>query len=262
MKAPDKATLRKRTEELGLAIGLLTRLPLPQFENRTEATMASAFWAYPLAGALIGLAAAGVFWVAIAIGFSSLVAALLAIAMSVIASGGFHEDGLSDFWDGLGGGRTREDKLAIMRDSHIGAYGVLALLLTLGLQTALIIDLHHYAGLTTVICALIAVELTARGAIAIPAASLNPARQDGLGQSLNGLKSETLIMAVLIAIAIPAALLGLNGLILVAGGIAGAAVITMLAGYYLNGFTGDVLGATAVTAKLTAFAAIVFSVTP
>lgn len=262
MKAPKQAPVRKLTEELGLAVGLLTRLPLPAFENRTKATIASAFWAYPLAGALVGAAAAAIFWLAATAGFSSVIPAVLAMAVSTLISGGFHEDGLSDFWDGLGGGRTRDDKLAIMRDSRIGTYGALALFFTLSLHIALIVNLYDYAGLATVAAALISMEIAARGSIALPVAFLGPARDRGLGHALAGLPQKTLVIAVFIAILIPIGLLGFDGVIMVAGATVGAAVITLLAGYFLDGFTGDVLGATVTTARLFALGALILHVLP
>ncbi len=262
MTAATPRALRKRTEEIGLAIGLLTRLPLPAFETRTCASLGSAFWAYPLAGALIGAVSAAILCLAIAAGFTPLVAALMALAAGITASGGFHEDGLSDFWDGLGGGRTREEKLAIMRDSRIGTYGAMALLLTIGMQIALIVDLQQYAGLETAAFAIIAAEIAARGAIAMPACLLEPARTDGLGRLLTGLQPATVAAAILIAVFASAGLLGLTGIVLAACAAIGALGITLLAGCFLRGFTGDVLGAAVVTARLFALAGLVLVVTP
>ena len=262
MKISELALWRKRTEEIGLAIALLTRFPLPAFKRRTNATVGSAFWAYPLAGALVGAASAVVFWLSVRAGFATSVAVLLAMAASILLGGGFHEDGLSDFWDGLGSGRTREDKLAIMRDSHIGAYGVLALILTLGLQIALLINLHHYAGLQIVVAALIASEMTARGAIALPIILLTPARKDGLGRLLTEVQGNRFIVALLIATVLPTGFLGLYNVAMIGGVAIGAASITFLAWHFLGGFTGDVLGATAMTARITGLGALVLMVTP
>jgi adenosylcobinamide-GDP ribazoletransferase len=262
MKMARGVSLRKISEEFGLALGLLTRFPLPTFETRTEASVGSAFWAYPLAGALIGAVAAAVFFAASAIGFTTLVSALLTIAISILVSGGFHEDGLSDFWDGLGGGKTKEDKLTIMRDSRVGTYGALALYISLSLQTALLTSLYQYAGLGMVAGALVGAEITARGAIALPVALLEPAREDGLGRSLTDLSRNTLIIGVLIAIIVPAGLLGLPGIALAAGAAVGAAFITLLAGHFLEGYTGDVLGATVTTARLAGLGALALLVTP
>jgi len=261
-KIEENAFFRKRIEELGLAFGLLTRLPLPAFARRSNATLGTAFWAYPLAGMVIGLCAGAAFWLATAAGFSTAICALIAIVVSLLAGGGFHEDGLSDFWDGLGGGGTREAKLSIMRDSRIGTYGALALFFTLGLQTAFLINLHHYAGEITVILALIAAETAARGAIAFPLAALAPARSDGLGSLMTKMRPETFMIGLGIAAAAPIGFLGFHGGLLFAGAALGAGFITLLARHYLGGFTGDVLGASAATARMTGLSFLVLLVTP
>src|SRR5690606_33227086 len=94
--------------------------------------MSATVWAYPIVGALAALPAALVLWVAAGT-LPMDIAAILAIAVSLVVTGALHEDGLADFCDGLGG-RTREERLAIMRDSRTGSYGVLALILSIGLR--------------------------------------------------------------------------------------------------------------------------------
>jgi adenosylcobinamide-GDP ribazoletransferase len=255
--------MRQRLEELGLAIGLLTRFPLPVFTSSGTATIASSLWAYPIAGALVGAAAGVVFWLATIAGFSALACVLLAMGAALLAAGGFHEDGLSDFWDGIGGGTSREAKLIIMRDSRIGAYGVMALMLTLALQATFLVSLQHYAGTGTVIAALIAAESASRGAIAVPLFFLLPARRDGLGATMTGLTPGQLGMTVLIACGAALACLGTNGSIaLIGGAVLGSGLVTVLAWRFIGGFTGDVLGAAAATARMAALAWLTLACTP
>ena len=85
-------------------------------------------WAAPVAGAAVGLAGALVLALAAKLGLPALMSAGFATAALVLATGGLHEDGIADVADGFGGGATRADKLEIMRDSRIGAYGALALI--------------------------------------------------------------------------------------------------------------------------------------
>lgn len=261
MMAVAAPFFRQRAEEFTLALGLLTRFPLPTFEVRTPATPATAFWAYPLAGALIGLVAAATFWLSVSLGFNTIVSAILAVIAGLFASGGLHEDGLSDFWDGLGGGRTREAKLTIMRDSRVGTYGALSLFLGVGLQIAFLVNLHHYAGLFVVAAALIASESAARGAIALPLGLLSSARE-GLGGIMLGVRWGCLAIGGGLAVVLAVALLSLQGVALILGAVLGAALITVLARGFLGGFTGDVLGAAAATARITALGALVLMVTP
>jgi adenosylcobinamide-GDP ribazoletransferase len=262
MKAETADTIRQRTEELGVALGLLTRFPLPEFTMRTPATVGTAFWAYPLAGALVGAPAAALFWLCHAAGFSTAPSVLLAMAATLLASGAFHEDGLTDFWDGLGGGDSREEKLDIMRDSRIGTYGALAIAFTLGLQFCFLVNIQNYAGHTSVMGAIIAAEALSRGAIALPIASLHPARNDGLGPSMAVLPMVTIVTGVVIAAAIAVLLLGGGGLLMMVGAALGTGLVTFIAWHFLGGFTGDVLGAAAVTARMAGLGAFALAVTP
>ena len=111
----------------------LRTVPKEAFEHVVD------YW--PLVGWLTGGTMALTFAVAISAGISPAVAALLAIAARMLLTGALHEDGLADFCDGFGGGTTRERTLAIMKDSHIGTYGVLGLLISLGLLWACIATL-------------------------------------------------------------------------------------------------------------------------
>lgn len=114
------------------AFRFLTRLPVPGPDTRVEDLAASVGW-YPLVGAVVGLATAGVSVLALR-WWEASVAAALAVAFGLLLTGGFHEDGFTDAADGLGGGWTRERVIEIMKDSRIGAYGAMALWCTLALR--------------------------------------------------------------------------------------------------------------------------------
>jgi len=119
---------------LGVALQFLTRVPvrLGDFDPRWLNDSARHF---PLVGALVGLFGAGVLWGASVL-WPVPVAVLLSMAATVWLTGGFHEDGLADTCDGLGGSVSRERALAIMKDSRLGSYGALGLVLTLALKAA------------------------------------------------------------------------------------------------------------------------------
>ncbi len=120
--------------EVKATLRFFSRLPLPA--NSHEPDFPRALRMAPVAGALLGLAAALPFLLALRLNEPPLVAAILAIAASVVLTGALHEDGLADIADGFGGGFSRERKLEIMRDSRIGAYGATALMLSLALRAA------------------------------------------------------------------------------------------------------------------------------
>ena len=175
--------LRTRLAELQLAVMLLTRLPAGRMAQAP--TIGAAVWAFPLAGALAGSIAAAVLAGSLSVGIAPALAAGLALAASVLATGGLHEDGLADCADGFGGGRDRARKLEIMRDSRIGSYGGLALILSLGLRwQALAILAGQHPAVAPL--ALIALAMSSRAGLGFALLWLPTARNDGMGKSATG----------------------------------------------------------------------------
>ncbi len=116
-----------------IALQFFTRLPIPAWVGFEPAWLQQCARYFPAVGALVGLFSAAAFGLAMAF-WPPWVAALLAIAASVWLTGGFHEDGWADTCDGLGGAVSREKALLIMKDSRLGSYGALGLILMLGLK--------------------------------------------------------------------------------------------------------------------------------
>lgn len=125
-----------------IALTFLTRVPAPVAIDYSQQNLNQASRYFPLIGFLIGAFTALLYWL-----FSQILPANVAILFSMIASflitGGFHEDGLADTCDGLGGGFEVESKLSIMKDSRIGTYGALAIWSVLSLKFALLINLEN-----------------------------------------------------------------------------------------------------------------------
>ena len=103
--------------------------PLQLDGARAQARVAAAAWAWPLAGMAVGLLGAAAGGLVLWLGVAPAAAAAIAIAAQIFATGALHEDGLADSADGLWGGWDKARRLAIMKDSRIGTYGVLALVL-------------------------------------------------------------------------------------------------------------------------------------
>ena len=127
------------------AAAFLTRLPvgpspLPGDASRSG-YLSRSMTMFPLVGAGVGLAAALALLGAYGLGLHPLAAALIGIAVVVALTGALHEDGLADLCDGLGGGRTRDDRLRIMRDSRIGTFGALAIVFSIGLRATILADM-------------------------------------------------------------------------------------------------------------------------
>ena len=230
--------------DLAAAFGLLTRLPVGRWAAGADA--ARGVWAYPLAGAAVGAAGAAVYALLRAAGLGASLAAIWTLAALLLLTGALHEDGLADTADGLGGGRTRERRLEIMRDSRIGSFGALALLLSCAVRIAAVAALPHGA----VPGALIASGALGRAAMLVPLLLLRPARADGLGASLTRMRPITgaaglALGTALALLALPLAA-ALRSLALAVLGGAGAA---WQARRQLGGYTGDVLGATSVVVE-------------
>ncbi|MBN9268884.1 MAG: adenosylcobinamide-GDP ribazoletransferase, partial [Mesorhizobium sp.] len=162
--------------DVALGLVFFTRLPLPVFDFRGR-KLADAIWAAPLAGLAVAVIGALTYAVAARLGLASGPAAALALAATVLATGALHEDGLSDVADGFGGGRDRERKLEIMRDSRIGAYGAAALALSLLLRWNALAEIH---GGWSMLAALVAAHGASRGLLGAFMHRLPPARSDGL----------------------------------------------------------------------------------
>ena len=108
----------------------LTRLPFPSVKGAgKKGSLGAASRAFPLVGAVIGVIAGLSLMAGASLNLHPLACALIALAVAALVTGALHEDGLADVADGFGGGATREEKLDIMRDSHLGTFAVITLVL-------------------------------------------------------------------------------------------------------------------------------------
>ena len=236
-----------------VAVQFLTRLPVPQFANYNPQWLHQSSRHFPGVGLLVGLLCAGVFWLG-SILFTPLVAGVISTAFGIKLTGAFHEDGLADSCDGLGGGLTRERTLEIMKDSRLGAYGVL------GLVSALLIKISLLASmpLSVAIVALI-IGHTASRLLCISLLALLPyggeiehAKAKPMAQQLTpfqGLLSSAwlLLAGVLVVLLFPATVqqIGIwQWLLALLLGIVATDYMRRLLHRRLEGYTGDGLGAT------------------
>ena len=225
--------------DLAAAFMLLTRLPVPRSAKSPD--MARCVWAFPLAGLVVNLAAGLVYWLGYAAGMPPLLAAAWTVAAALALTGAFHEDGLADTADGFGGGRTRERKLEIMRDSRIGSFGALALLLSVLVRVAAITALARPAA---VVAALVAAGMLGRSGMVVVLLLLRPARDDGMGASMGRPRVGAAAAGLGIAVAASFALLPVRpAAAAVAMSVAVSLGVAKVAARHIGGYTGDVLGA-------------------
>ncbi|SMR71776.1 cobalamin-5'-phosphate synthase [Aliiroseovarius halocynthiae] len=240
--------------DIPAAIGLLTRLPIRV--DLTQATQRASLsaWAWPLAGVVPAVIGWGLGCAAISAGLSPLFAACLALLGQIMVTGALHEDGLADVADGFWGGYDRPRRLEIMKDSRIGAYGVIALILSLGLRaSALSVLLATSSGLP----ALIVIAISSRLPMVLLMAAIPNARGHGLASQVGRPPAATAwlasgISALAVLILMPSALPAL----LVFTGL-GTLALTALAKAKIGGQTGDVLGASQQIAEIIGLAVIV-----
>ena len=150
-------------------------------------------WSGALIGAAVGLLCLGL----LAIGVPDLAAAALALGASALLTGALHEDGLADVADGFGGGRDREAKLEIMRDSRLGTYGALILLVSFAARLSALAALPDGD-----VAGLVAAHALARGVLPAMALNLPYARPDGLARNAGRPDAATAVVAGALALLI------------------------------------------------------------
>ena len=236
------------------ALGFLTRIPVGRVESAEPSLTRIAAY-FPLVGVVVAAVGFGAWWVGTSL-LGSLAGAVLSVVAAVMVTGALHEDGLADTVDGLWGGATPSERLAIMRDSRLGTYGAVAVVADLLLRVALLApygtsDWFDVAGL------LLAGHVVGRAAPVVLAATLPPARTDGQGARLAPPTRRDLVIAV--GTAVLAAVLAVGWwapVPLLAAGLTMAAV-RQAARRRLGGGTGDVYGAAVALTNLAVAAVVV-----
>lgn len=225
------------------AVQFLTRLPVPVLRDFQPDWTARSARYFPLVGALVGLVSAGVLVGAGQL-WSGILPAVLAVAAAVAVTGAFHEDGLADAADGLGGGQTPARRLEIMKDSRIGTFGALALILSIALRIGALQSMTPLiAGL-----ALIAAHAGGRCA-AVLAMRLTPyagdrdrAKVKPVADGVTGRETVVALAFALMATAPLAVAAPDLALVAVIGGGVCATGVVLLARRLIGGWVGDVLG--------------------
>lgn len=225
-----------------VALQFLTRIPVKSFDRFETDWLDRSAKYFPLVGALVGGIGAAVMVAALAV-MPQPLPVMLGVAAAIAVTGAFHEDGLADTADGLGGGTTRERRLEIMKDSRIGTYGALALIVMLTLKTTALIAL----GPIDVALAFVSAHAAAR-LVTVVALRVLPYAGDSDAAKVKPLATAVtgseLVVAVAFGLAPGLLLLSASTLVVSAAvGLLAAVALGWQAKRLIGGYTGDVLGA-------------------
>ena len=253
-----------------LALQFFTRIPitgrLAVWVGYSPTMLRAASVYFPLVGSVVGIFSALVLWLALAVlppsALGALMAAILATAASVWLTGGFHEDGLADTADALGGHVAAEKALEIMKDSRIGSYGSLTLILVLGLKIATLALLAQQSPLLAAVALLWAHTLSRLSPLLL---MFSLAHVGDLARSKSKPLADAISPVQLAAALIWPILIGAAALWLIPTGAWVLAALSMLLSTWhlrawfaarIGGFTGDTLGCTQQISELLAYLAL------
>lgn len=252
--------MRYQLEIFFTALGFFTRIPVPAWVPWSPERLNHAARYFPLVGWIVGGVGAGSY-LAFATALPNMLAVLLSMAVTIRLTGAFHEDGWADACDGLGGGRDRMQILAIMKDSRIGTYGTLGLVLMLLAKAAALVELGANGDSTVALALLVAHPLSRLASTSLLHA-LAYVRDDALSKSrplAHRLRRDELATA---------AAFGLAPLLLLAPIEAASALIAVIAvtawaarifRRRLGGYTGDCLGAAQQGSELACYLGILIA---
>jgi adenosylcobinamide-GDP ribazoletransferase len=227
------------------AVALLTRVPVGAGRPGSAALARGVPW-FPVVGGLLGVVAASIYAAALLI-LPPLGAATVAVGTGLVLTGAFHEDGLADTADALGGARSKDEALRILKDPAHGTYGVLAIVLSVLLRVAAIASLDAWAALAV----LPGAHALSRGASAALLRAIPVATEDGLGAIFStGVTRREVAGAMVAALGVGALSLGpwaIPATVLAALGAVGVGILSVRR---IGGLTGDILGAAQQVAEI------------
>jgi adenosylcobinamide-GDP ribazoletransferase len=230
---------RPEPHDIWAAFSLLTRLPLPVDHDRAGSRAHIATWAYPIVGAVVGGLSGLIISIAMSLLLPSGLSAALGLLTAAALTGAMHDDGLADCADGFWGGHDRERRLEIMKDSSIGAYGAVVLMIFI---------LAEWSAIEALVFSNPILTFAGIGAISrlpmVLAMWLMPnARENGLAAGVGMPPAISIQIASGISVIIALITLGWAGIIALVFAIGSALIVGLIANAKIGGYTGDVLGA-------------------
>lgn len=235
--------------DFATAFQFLTRLPIKRLPYDPDALSRSAKF-FPVVGMLVGILGS-VIYLWLIRHLPSAVAAVMTLAFFILATGGLHEDGLADVADAFGGGWTREQILTILKDSRIGTFGALALMISAGLRVLLLANLPLNRFAAYVISGQVLCRWTA-----LPLGYVLPAARDSSGQGAR-IARQISLASLVVGSVLTVGLVGYCLRWALWAPILSAAIVTLASGLYywrkIGGVTGDCFGATNQLAEIAVY---------
>ena len=230
--------LKKLKEEFQLSLSFLSILPFGKLKDPIP-TISNACWAFPICGVIIGSIIFISFCLALFLKIPLFISVILALTIGIFITGGIHEDGLADTCDGIFGGNSIKTKLSIMKDSNVGTYGVLSLLIIFSLRVFILsefeVSISHFLSF-------ISIAAISRLSMVFILFYLPPAKTKGLGFHAQILNYKSLALACVISLL----LLSFNniiGLYIILSMSFILLVIMYVSWKNIKGQTGDICGA-------------------
>lgn len=236
-----------RPGDLLIALALLTRLPV-RFELSGRRAPSAAAWAYPLVGLFVGGTALCVGWLFESLGTAAPITAFFVLLSMVVTTGAMHEDGLADCADGFWGGWDVARRLEIMKDSQVGSYGVIALVMSLLLRWYILTMLIDKGAL---VGAVLVSAVMSRAAMVAVMHLLPNARRSGLSAQAGRPEGAPTLIALAFAVIAAIAAPDVAFVWLTLSAAIASLAVGALARAKVGGQTGDVLGATQQVVEIT-----------
>ncbi len=246
--------IRREIQVLLLAIIFFTRIPIPVNIKDTEVLLGKTSKYLPFIGGIIGPFSALVFYLSSLI-FTLEVSVILSMLASILLTGAFHEDGFADTMDGLGGGWTKQKKLDIMKDSRIGAYGVVGLIIILLLKFVFLASMSHQE----IVLSLISIHILSRMVPVILMYTLSYVRFDDSSKSkpvAKDIKITELVFA-LISGGFIFIFLDLYLVLLIPVVFISHFLLKLYFKKHIGGYTGDCLGASQQISEVVLYACFI-----
>ena len=245
----EKLTSQIFFKDILLSVSFLTRIPISK-DLLFERNLMDAAWSFPLIGGLVGFLGGMVALLLSYFNISSIVISFITIGAIILLTGGLHEDGLADTADGFGSNKNPEDKINIMRDSQIGVYGTLALIIAISVKAVALSELINKDQFFACIIALIVSGSLSRSTIIGIAFFLEKASETGLASFAGKPRATGVGICFLISILLCIFLLpSTKVLAAILISIVTTVVIGFLSKKQINGYTGDILGTTQVLSE-------------